>query len=38
MAEKLRTYTKKERDMYLLGMTGQNILYSIIGASLSYYL
>ena len=38
MTENLRTYTKKERDMYLLGMTGQNILYSIIGASLSYYL
>ena len=34
----LRTYTPGERNMYLLGMTGQNILYNIIGASLAYYL
>ncbi len=34
----LKTYTKKEQSMYLLGMAGQNILYNIIGAALSYYL
>lgn len=38
MDNRLRTYTAKERNMYLLGMTGQNILYNIIGASLAYYL
>ena len=34
----LRTYTPKERNMYLAGMVGQNIIYSVIGASLAYYL
>lgn len=34
----LRTYSTKERNMYLLGMAGQNILYNVIGASLAYYL
>ncbi len=38
MGNKLKTYTAKERNMYLLGMTGQNILYNIVGASLAYYL
>lgn len=34
----LRTYSPKERNMYLAGMVGQNIIYSVIGASLAYYL
>jgi len=38
MEQKLKTYTGKERNMYLLGLAGQNILYNIIGASLAYYL
>lgn len=32
------TYTKKEKNMYLIGMMGQNIIYSIIAASLGYYM
>jgi len=38
MAEKLRTYSKTERNAYLLGMVGENILVAIVTASLSYYL
>ena len=38
MPQTLKTYSAKERNMYLLGMTGQNILYNIVGASLAYYL
>lgn len=38
MGHQLRTYTAKERNMYLIGMAGQNIIYNIIGASLAYYL
>ena len=34
----LQTYTAKERNMYLVGMAGQNIIYNIIGAALAYYL
>lgn len=33
----LQTYTKKERNMYLIGMAGQNMIYSIIGTGLVYY-
>ncbi|NLA76819.1 MAG: hypothetical protein GX851_03140 [Clostridiales bacterium] len=32
-----KTYTKKERNMYLLGMLGQNMIYNIIGTGLAYY-
>ena len=32
------TYTAKERNMYLLGMLGQNMLYNIIGTGLYFYL
>ena len=32
------TFTKKERNRYLLGLSGQNILYGIITSSLAYYL
>ena len=38
MGHQLKTYTGKERNIYLLGLAGQNILYNIIGASLAYYL
>lgn len=38
MDNELRTYTKKERNYYLTGMIGQNIIYNIIGAALAYYL
>ncbi|MCL2512804.1 MAG: glycoside-pentoside-hexuronide (GPH):cation symporter [Oscillospiraceae bacterium] len=34
----LKTYTKTERNMYGLGILGQNILYNIIGVTLAYYL
>ena len=34
----LRTFTKKEQSMYLLGVAGQNVIYNIIGAALAYYL
>jgi len=34
----LKTYTGAERGMYLVGMAGQNVIYSIIGATLAYYL
>lgn len=35
--KKLQTYTKSERNFYLLSMAGQNIVYSIIGTALAYY-
>ncbi len=31
------TYTAKERNAYLLGIIGQNMIYQIIGAGLQYY-
>ncbi len=31
------TYTKKERNMYLLGMLGQNMVYNIVGTGLDFY-
>lgn len=34
----LKTYSAKERNMYLIGMAGQNMIYNIIGAGLAYYL
>lgn len=33
----LRTYTPFERNMYLLGMAGQNIIYNIVGTGLYFY-
>ena len=33
----IRTYTAKERNMYLIGLAGQNVIYNIIGAGLQYY-
>ncbi len=32
------TYTPKERNLYLLGMVGQNMIYNIINTGLVYYL
>ena len=34
----LRTYTARERSMYLTGLFGQNILYNIMTVYTSYYL
>lgn len=34
----LRTYTKTEKNMYLTGLAGQNVIYNVIGATLAYYL
>lgn len=33
----LNTYTKKERNLYLIGLAGQNIIYNVIGTGLQYY-
>lgn len=38
IGKKLKTYTALEKNMYLVGMAGQNVIYSIIGAALAYYL
>lgn len=35
---KLKTYTRPEMIFYLISMAGQNVIYNVIGASLSYYL
>lgn len=29
MSDNVRTYTSKERNMYLLGLAGQNMIYNI---------
>ena len=36
-APQVRTYTPKERNFYLCGLVGQNIIYNIIGSALAYY-
>lgn len=33
----LRTYTKKERNMYLTGLFGQNMVYNIVNGAFSYF-
>ena len=33
----LNTYTKKERNAYLAGLAGQNIMYNIISQTFSYW-
>ncbi len=38
MVNKLKTYSATERNMYLLGMMGENILCAVIMVGLSYYL
>lgn len=37
MDNALKTYSSKERNAYLIGLTGQNIVYNIIGAGLAYF-
>ena len=37
MSSQVRTYTAKERNMYLVGMMGQNMIYNIIGTGLYFY-
>ena len=38
MEQKLLTYSKKERNTFLLSLMGQNILYGIINSAYSYFL
>ena len=33
----VKTYTKKERNMYLTGLFGQNMIYNIVATGLYYY-
>ncbi len=33
----MNTYTNKERNMYLLGLMGQNIIYNIIATGMTFY-
>ncbi len=33
----VKTYTKKERNMYLAGLFGQNMIYNIVATGLYYY-
>lgn len=33
-----KTYTRKERNSYLIGLLGQNMIYNIVGSCLMYYL
>ncbi len=35
--DQLRTYTKKEARMYLVGMAGQNIIYNVVNTGLYFY-
>lgn len=37
MTTKAQTYTKKERNMFLTGMFGQNMIYNIIATGLYFY-
>lgn len=32
------TYTKKERNAYLIGLLGQNMMYNVVGSCLMYFL
>ena len=33
----MKTYTKGERNMYLLGLMGQNMIYNIIASGMAFY-
>ncbi len=33
----MKTYTKKERNMYLVGLMGQNMIYNIITTGMAFY-
>ena len=35
--ENAQTYTKKERNMFLTGMFGQNMIYNVVAVGLYYY-
>ena len=35
---KIKTYTKSERNWYLVGLAGQNIMYNIVNACIMYFL
>lgn len=37
MGSQIKTYTAKERNMYLLGMLGQNMIYNIVSTGLYFY-
>lgn len=37
MEKSFNTYTRKEQNMYLTGMLGQNMIYNIIGTGLTFY-
>lgn len=37
MEKTVRTYSAKERNMYLTGMFGQNMIYSLVSTGLYYY-
>lgn len=37
MSNKTNTYTPKERNLYLVGMFGQNMIYNIIATGLYFY-
>ena len=33
----MNTYTKKERNMYLIGLMGQNVIYNVIATGMTFY-
>ena len=33
----MNTYTKKERNMYLIGLMGQNVIYNVIATGMVFY-
>ena len=35
--ENINTYSKKERNMFLTGMFGQNMIYNVVTVGLYYY-
>ncbi|MBE6774474.1 MAG: hypothetical protein E7544_09690 [Ruminococcaceae bacterium] len=35
--DNMNTYTSKERNMYLLGLMGQNIIYNVISTGMTFY-
>ena len=35
--DEMNTYTKKERNLYLIGLMGQNIIYNIIATGMVFY-
>ncbi len=37
LVENVKTYTPKERNMYLVGMFGQNMIYNIVATGVYYY-